>query len=153
MRQTLKDTTLPRGGGPDGKSKVFVRKDQQVNYTVYALHRMKDLWGSDEDEFKPERWMGRKLCWEYLPFNGGPRVCLGREFHLSKLKPLGPIQANYACMHSEQFAMTEVSDVTVRLMQRFDKLKSEGPNLVAKHNLSLNSSRCPGENVVLHVAT
>ena len=80
-RQALKDTTLPRGGGPDGMGNVCVRKNQQVNYTVYALRRMKDLWGSDAEEFKPERWNGSKYGWEYLPFNGGPRVCLGRECH------------------------------------------------------------------------
>ena len=78
-RQALRDTTIPCGGGPDGMAKVFVRKDQQVNYSVFALHRRKDLWGPDADEFKPERWTGRKSGWEYLPFNGGPRVCLGRE--------------------------------------------------------------------------
>ena len=82
-RQAIKDTTIPRGGGPDGMGKVFVGKDQQVNYTVYALHRRKDLWGSDADEFKPERWIGRKSGWDYLPFNGGPRHCLGRKSHVS----------------------------------------------------------------------
>ena len=78
-RQAVKDTTLPRGGGPDGMAKVFVRKDQQVDYTVYVLHRNRDLWGPDADDFKPERWIKRKPGWEYLPFNGGPRLCLGRE--------------------------------------------------------------------------
>lgn len=78
-RQALRDTTIPRGGGPDGMSKVFVHKNQQVNYTVYALHRRKDLWGSDADDFKPERWAGKKYGWEFLPFNGGPRICLGRK--------------------------------------------------------------------------
>ncbi|KAL8721647.1 MAG: hypothetical protein Q9225_001696 [Loekoesia sp. 1 TL-2023] len=81
-RQALKDTTLPRGGGLDGMGKVFVRKGQQVNYTVYALHRREDIWGADVDHFKPDRWIGRKLGWEYLPFNGGPRVCLGRKLSI-----------------------------------------------------------------------
>ena len=152
-RQAVKDTTLPRGGGPDGMGKVFVRKDQQVNYTVYALHRRKDLWGSDADEFKPERWIGRKFGWEYLPFNGGPRVCLGRKSHFYNSESLYRTQADCVWMHSEQFALTEVSYVTVRLMQRFDNMKNEGPELLVKHNLSLNSSPYPGVNVVLHAAT
>ena len=79
-RRAVRDTTLPRGGGPDGMSKVFIRKDQQVDYSVHVMHRRKDLWGEDADEFKPERWVGRKPGWEYLPFNGGPRICLGRRF-------------------------------------------------------------------------
>ena len=56
-------------------------------------------------------------------------------------------------MHLEQFALTEVAYVTVRLMQRFDKVENEGPDLVVKHNLSLNSSPYPGVNVAIHAAT
>lgn len=79
-RRALRDTTLPRGGGPDGLSKIFIKKDQQVDYSVHVLHRRKDIWGPDADEFKPERWFGRKVGWEFLPFNGGPRICIGREY-------------------------------------------------------------------------
>ena len=52
----MRDTTLPVGGGPDGKSPVFVKKGQNINYTVYAMHRRKDIYGEDAEEFKPERW-------------------------------------------------------------------------------------------------
>jgi cytochrome P450 len=50
------DTTLPVGGGPDGKSPVFVKAGQSVNYQVYIMQRRKDLYGEDAEEFKPERW-------------------------------------------------------------------------------------------------
>jgi cytochrome P450 len=72
-RRSTVDTTLPRGGGPDGLSPVFVPKGTEVNYSVYATHRSEILWGEDANEFKPERWAGRKTGFEYLPFNGGPR--------------------------------------------------------------------------------
>ena len=76
----MHDTTLPVGGGPGGKDPIFVRKGQQVDYSVHVMHRLKHLWGEDADDFKPDRWVGRKPGWEYLPFNGGPRICLGREY-------------------------------------------------------------------------
>jgi cytochrome P450 len=79
MRQALRDTTLPRGGGEDGSSPIFVPKGRIVDYSVHVMHRLKELWGEDADEFKPERWQGRRPGWEYLPFNGGPRICLGRK--------------------------------------------------------------------------
>ena len=70
----MRDTTLPVGGGADGKSPIFVKKGQQVNYQVYVMHRRKDIYGPDADEFKPERWETLRPSWQYLPFNGGPRI-------------------------------------------------------------------------------
>lgn len=84
-RQAIADTTLPLGGGRDGKSPVFVPKGTVVNYGVHAMHHREDLFGEDHDEFKPERWLdeggkkGLRVGWEYLPFNGGPRICIGRR--------------------------------------------------------------------------
>lgn len=72
-RRSIRDTTLPRGGGPDGMSPLFVPKNTEVNYIVYAMHRSPEFWGNDADDFKPERWDGRKPGFEFLPFNGGPR--------------------------------------------------------------------------------
>jgi cytochrome P450 len=68
------DTTLPLGGGPDGKSPIFVPKGQMVIYQVYVMHRRTDLYGEDAQEFKPERWENLRPGWQYLPFNGGPRI-------------------------------------------------------------------------------
>jgi cytochrome P450 len=72
-RRSVRVTTLPRGGGSDGLSPVFVPKDTEVNYSVYPMHRNTAFWGLDAEKFIPERWNGRKTGFEYLPFNGGPR--------------------------------------------------------------------------------
>ncbi|KAL4976053.1 cytochrome P450 [Aspergillus desertorum] len=107
IRIAARDTSLPVGGGPDGKSPVFVEKGQPVFYSVYAMHRRKDLWGPDADSFRPERWEeNAKRGWEYLPFNGGPRICLG-----------------------QQYALTEASYTMVRLMQRFSTIENGQPGL------------------------
>lgn len=66
-RTATRDTVLPRGGGLDGKSKVFVPKGMSVDYCVYAMHRDPEYWGNDAEEFKPERWEGRRPGWEFLP--------------------------------------------------------------------------------------
>ncbi|KAL4735420.1 cytochrome P450 [Aspergillus similis] len=107
LRVAVKDTSLPVGGGPDGKSPVFIEKGQPILYSVYAMHRRKDLWGPDADSFRPERWEeNAKRGWEYLPFNGGPRICLG-----------------------QQYALTEASYTIVRLMQRFSTVENGEPDL------------------------
>lgn len=82
-RVAVRDTVLPVGGGRDGSKPVAVRKGQQVLLNFYAMHRRKDIWGEDAEEFVPERWeapkQGRALG-GFTPFGAGPRTCLGREF-------------------------------------------------------------------------
>lgn len=80
FRVANKDTLLPVGGGPDGSHPVFIPKGHIVAYSVYSMHRRKDFWGEDSHLFRPERWEeNAKHGWDYLPFNGGPRICLGRK--------------------------------------------------------------------------
>jgi cytochrome P450 len=85
-RAALKTTTLPIGGGQDGQSPVLVRRGEPVGYCVYAMHRRKDLYGDDAMHFVLERWengeLAKRIGYGYLPFNGGPRVCLGQDFAL-----------------------------------------------------------------------
>lgn len=78
-RVALHDTTLPRGGGEDGSKPIFVRKGIQVLIPLYAIQHRPDIWGEDAEEFRPERWDGRRIGWEWIPFGGGARKCLGRE--------------------------------------------------------------------------
>lgn len=80
FRVATKDTSLPVGGGPDRKSPIYVKKGMIVAYSVYAMHRRTDFYGPDAHLFRPERWQNARRSWDYLPFNGGPRICLGREF-------------------------------------------------------------------------
>ena len=78
-RVALRDTTLPRGGGDDGSYPIFVRKGIQVLIPAYAIQHRPDIWGEDAEEFRPERWEDHKIGWEWIPFGGGPRKCLGRK--------------------------------------------------------------------------
>ncbi|GFN17139.1 hypothetical protein AtubIFM55763_002968 [Aspergillus tubingensis] len=105
-REAEKDTVLPVGGGKDGLSPVFVSKGTIVAYNVYAMHRRPDIYGPDAEVFRPERWEDGKLQprWGYLPFNGGPRICIG-----------------------QRYALTEVSYVLVRMVQEFRGLESRDP--------------------------
>lgn len=66
----IADTVLPKGGGPDGESPLFIPKNAVVQYHVFAMHRRRDLYGDDAEEFRPERWEKIRPGWEYLPFNG-----------------------------------------------------------------------------------
>ena len=116
-RRAVKDTTLPVGGGADAKSPIYVRKGQEVNYAVHIMHRRKDLWGEDCDEFRPERWQNRKAGWEFLPFNGGPRICLG-----------------------QQHALTLAGFTLTRMMQRFDDIENLDTDPIPRHHFSITTA-------------
>lgn len=74
-RVALRDTTLPRGGGPDGSAPVFVRKGTGVFLNNFPKMRDVQVWGDDIEAFRPNRFEGKVLTWEFTPFFGGPRIC------------------------------------------------------------------------------
>ena len=77
---------------------------------MYSLHRRKEVYGEDALEFNPDRWRGLKLsAWDYLPFNGGPRICLG-----------------------QQYALIEASFTLIRILQRFQDIKGYSPETGAE---------------------
>ena len=59
-----------------------VPKGTPVQIGVYAMHH-DERWWQDAEQFKPERWLGDKTGGDrsgglaYLPFGGGPRMCIG----------------------------------------------------------------------------
>jgi cytochrome P450 len=84
VRVANKDTYLPRGGGPDGLSRLLVPKHTGVGVSVYHMHRSKTLFGEDADCFRPERWLTDeldKIGWGFMPFHNGPRICLGSKYN------------------------------------------------------------------------
>ncbi|KAF9871067.1 hypothetical protein CkaCkLH20_11484 [Colletotrichum karsti] len=129
LRIAARDTVLPRGGGPDGMEPVVVRKGQTVNFSPYVLHRREDIWGGDALEFKPERWEGMRLDWNYVPFSGGPRICLG-----------------------QQFALTEAGFLIVRLLQRFKKMEWVGPQGKPRKDIHFTMAPRDGVHVKLEYA-
>jgi cytochrome P450 len=98
-RTATRDTILPRGGGIDGDELLFLPAGTVVGFHTYSLHRLKDIYGADAEDFRPERWEDVRPGWAYLPFSGGPRVCLG-----------------------QRFALTQAAYLTVRLLQEFPKV-------------------------------
>ncbi|KAM0806661.1 putative Cytochrome P450 alkane hydroxylase [Seiridium cardinale] len=93
------DVVLPVGGGEDGKAPILLRAGEAVNICLWTLHRRKDIWGEDAEDFRPERWEGDvrlPTLFYYIPFLRGPRNCPGQDF-----------------------ALTEASYLIIRLLQEF----------------------------------
>ena len=56
----------------------------------YLIHHRKDIWGEDVEEFRPERWLtGHKPSpFEFFPFGGGRRACIGSNQARQQLRIL-----------------------------------------------------------------
>ncbi|KAF8600071.1 CYP63 cytochrome P450 monooxygenase-like protein [Ceratobasidium sp. AG-I] len=101
-RTAVKSTVFRSGG-----KAFYVPAGSIASYSVLQMHRRKDLWGPDADLFDPERWIDERLKkyltpnpFIFLPFNAGPRICLG-----------------------QQFAYNESSFFLVRLLQRVESIQ------------------------------
>ncbi|KAJ4405018.1 hypothetical protein N0V91_005563 [Didymella pomorum] len=108
VRMALKDTTLPTGGGPNGDQPIGILAGTPIGYSTLVMQRRADLYPgpetgfADPTHFVPERWNSwTPKSWTYIPFNGGPRICIG-----------------------QQFALTEMGYTLVRLLQRFSGIEN-----------------------------
>ncbi|KAK1752377.1 cytochrome P450 [Echria macrotheca] len=106
VRLALRDATIPFGGGPDGSQPLHVLKGTPVGYSTLLMQRRADLYPpvsenfAPVEEFSPDRWYHwQPKPWQYIPFNGGPRICIG-----------------------QQFALTEMGYVLTRLFQRYERV-------------------------------
>ncbi|KAF1963320.1 cytochrome P450 alkane hydroxylase-like protein [Byssothecium circinans] len=108
IRVSLQDTTLPIGGGRDGTQPIAIPEGTPIGYSPLVMQRREDLYPSEASgfppvaKFVPERWYNwTPKNWQYIPFNGGPRICIG-----------------------QQFALTEMGYTLVRLLQRFETIEN-----------------------------
>ncbi|KAK7984131.1 hypothetical protein PG990_012846 [Apiospora arundinis] len=129
-RRAQRDTVLPTGGGPDGKSPVFAPKGTQVLIPLYAMQHRKDIWGEDAEEFRPERWATHRPGFEWVPFGAGSRKCLG-----------------------QQFGRQEVSYIVSRFCQKYDRIENmeQGDGRIRLHHAIENRSGT-GVQIRLHEA-
>lgn len=73
---------------PDG---TVLKTGTKVIYAMYTMGRMESIWGDDCRQYRPERWLrdGRFMsesAYKFTAFNGGPRLCLGKDFAYYQMK-------------------------------------------------------------------
>nr|QWK52311.1 cytochrome P450 96A8-1 [Isatis tinctoria] len=111
-KSPVKPDVLPSGHKVEANSNILI--------PIYALGRMRAIWGEDALEFKPERWVSEtgalrhEPSFKFLAFNAGPRTCIGK--HL---------------------AMNLMKIVAVEILQNFDIKVVEGHKIEPKPGLIL----------------
>ncbi|KAJ7031138.1 cytochrome P450 [Mycena alexandri] len=101
LRASKRATTWPTT--KPGAKPLYIPPNISCRYSVFLMHRRTDLWGPDALTFDPDRFLDERVRkyltanpFIFLPFNAGPRICLG-----------------------QQFAYNEASFFLVRLLQNF----------------------------------
>ena len=65
---------------------IKIPRGTTIEVHPYALHRDPDYW-PEPNQFKPERFLEPKHHpWAYIPFGGGPRLCVGQRFALQEMR-------------------------------------------------------------------
>ncbi|KAF7074001.1 hypothetical protein CFC21_078913 [Triticum aestivum] len=82
LRKTASDTTL---------ANIKFRKGTMITIPVMMLHRSKEIWGLDADEFNPMRFEKGVLgaannTYAMLAFSCGPRGCPGRNYTMIEVQ-------------------------------------------------------------------
>ncbi|KAI0677048.1 cytochrome P450 monooxygenase pc-3 [Trametes maxima] len=105
LRFSINEGVIPNPD-PTGKP-IYIPPKTGIAYSIFNMHRDTKYWGPTADEFDPERFLDDREVGKYLvsnpfiflPFNGGPRICLG-----------------------QQFAYNEMSFFMIRLLQNFSSV-------------------------------
>ncbi|KAJ4880113.1 hypothetical protein Rs2_37167 [Raphanus sativus] len=83
-KSSIKSDVLPSGHKVDADSPIMI--------FLYAMGRIRAIWGEDAWEFKPERWVSdtgelrHEPSHKFFPFYAGPRTCLGKHTVMNHLK-------------------------------------------------------------------
>ncbi|KAJ8480420.1 hypothetical protein OPV22_024147 [Ensete ventricosum] len=82
VRETLQDMKL---------RDIHIPKGITISTPIASLHHDPEYWGSDTDEFKPNRFSrgiagACRSPHAYIPFGSGTRTCAGQNFAMVELK-------------------------------------------------------------------
>ncbi|VVB09725.1 unnamed protein product [Arabis nemorensis] len=83
-KSAIKPDVLPSGHKVDANSMIMI--------FLYAMGRMRAVWGEEALEFKPDKWVSgtgglrHESSYKFFSFNAGPRACLGKHLAMNQLK-------------------------------------------------------------------
>jgi cytochrome P450 len=124
MRQPIQDIEL--GGYP-------IAQGSTIAISTYVMHHDPKLY-PDPERFDPDRFTPENEAklprYAYLPFGGGPRVCIGNTFAMleARLILLTVLQ---------QFSLQLASGQSVRAEQLFTLRPRDGLKMIVKQRKTL----------------
>ncbi|XP_048503099.1 LOW QUALITY PROTEIN: alkane hydroxylase MAH1 [Beta vulgaris subsp. vulgaris] len=89
-----------------------VHPNMKTVFPLYAMGRMKAIWGENCSKFQPERWISNQgkikhePSYKFLAFNAGPRTCLGKEIAFTQMKMIAA-----TLIHNFHFQVVEDDNI------------------------------------------
>jgi Cytochrome P450 len=126
--------------GPEFNRGPFdVPQETRVVASHYLTHHLPDLYPEPE-RFRPERWRDiNPTQYEYLPFNAGPRICIGAAFAPQVLKIL-------LAMILQRFRFTVVPGTRIYRIVAISMNPCHGlPMIIAKKDRKYSVSEVRGQ--------
>ena len=138
---------------------ITIKKGTTISNYIYGLHRSPELWENPE-LFQPERFTKEQKKarhpFAYVPFGGGPRLCIGKQFATMEMKLiLAKMIKRYKATLVKSQNIETIPVVTLQpnkaikmqLEQREVSIPSRDEHIVAvnKHpmEVSAKASKCP----------
>ncbi|KAI3336999.1 cytochrome P450 family protein [Xylariaceae sp. AK1471] len=123
---------LDRDTPPEGMTICgrFVPGGTVVGSSPWVIHRMREVWGDDAEEFRPERWLDKDNVGElrrfFFGFGGGTRTCIGRNISWLEIEKLvATLVTRYdfkfsddANIHEQSGALVFLKGMRVQLTRR-----------------------------------
>ncbi|KAJ1534480.1 hypothetical protein HK096_003833 [Nowakowskiella sp. JEL0078] len=118
-RETIKKCEVTMSNG----MKIMLPAGVQIISSINQIHRKKEHWGEDANEFKPERWINNDgtsfipVAGSYVPFGDGQMMCIGQKMALieTKVMLIRMIQRFDLSLSNEQGPLEPVNTLTFGL--------------------------------------
>nr|QWK52276.1 cytochrome P450 96A3-3 [Isatis tinctoria] len=113
-KSPVKSDVLPSGHRVDENWKIVI--------SIFALGRMKSVWGDNAEDFRPERWISdsgvlrHEPSNKFLAFNAGPRTCLGKKLTFLQMQTVAvEVIRNYDIKVVEGHKPKRVASIILRM--------------------------------------
>ncbi|KAL0718626.1 hypothetical protein Bca4012_067949 [Brassica carinata] len=129
-KSPAKPDVLPSGHRVEADSKILI--------SIYALGRIRSVWGENATEFKPERWISdsgdlrHEPSYKFMAFNAGPRACLGKHLAFLQMKMVAvEIIRNYNFKVVEGHKIEPVPSIILRMKHGLKVTVTKGLTVLA----------------------
>ena len=114
--------TMPRIVGDSGLelAGTVIPPGWKVGMNAAVIGRSQAVYGSDADEFRPQRWLesgGEILDRFNLVFGGGTRTCIGKNVRRILIRLHHP---KICLLTSLQISLSEIHKIVPLVVQRYD---------------------------------